>query len=153
MLFRSDSSPIYIGQQYNSGSGSSIISNTPYRVRTSWNAALNTEISLDNFSYRVTSSGGVFPQVKNNTGGNLNIDWISVATISGTSITQTGSTGSIVSGGSWTSLYTNHGMDAAADMVITHITDKGNGKVHRVTFMRNDDGGTTGYSIFVEKLW
>ena len=155
-----DSSDINLGMQVASGSGSTVKvggnleSRTPYKAKTAWNAALNTETAaVDNFVYRVTSSGGTFPQFKNNTGGNLNCDWISVATISGTSITQTGSTGTIVSGGSWVTLYNSHGMDSPADMVITHLTDKGNGKVHRITFMRNDDGATTGYSILVEKLW
>lgn len=131
----------------------SIIGQTPYKARTPWNAALNFEISLENFTYRVTSSGGTFPQFKDNTAGSLNCDWISVATVNGSAITQTGSTGTIVTSGSWQTLYSAHGLDAAADMVITHLTDKGNGRVYRITFMRNDDGANTGYSIFVEKLW
>lgn len=154
------SGDINLGYQYNSGTGTTVKvagnleSKTAYKARTSWNAALNTEITLDNYRYRVTSSGGTYPQVISNISGTtVNSSWVSVATMSGTAIAQTGNTGILLPNNSWTSLFTNHGLDSPADMVVTTITDKAHGIVHRVTFIRNDDGSNTGYSIFAEKLW
>ena len=131
--------------------GNDVQSRTPYKARTAWNAAIGTVIVLDNYQYRVVNSGGIFPQVQSEILGDVNTSWVSVATISGAAITQTGNTGILLT--TWTNLYSAHGLDAAGDMVVTTITDKAHGIVHRVTFIRNDDGANTGYSIFAEKLW
>lgn len=144
---------IFIGEQYNTSTPTYIIAKTPHKSKTNYNQALATEIAIDNVRYRIANSGGIFPQVISNTAGTLNVSWVAVATLNGVSITFNNNTGTSIPNNSWTSLFTSHGMDAAGDMVIVTLTDKNNGIVHRVTFMRNDDGATTGYSIFVERLW
>ncbi len=147
-----DSSNIYIGLQYNSGSGSNVISNTPHRAKTSWNSAIDTEITVDDYRFRISNSGGIFPQVISNTGGNKNSAWTVVAARSGSAITQTGSTGTLVPNNSWTSLYTSGGMDSAGDTYVATLQDKNEGRIYRITFMRSDNGSTTGYNIIAERL-
>ena len=130
-----------------------ITSNTPRKARTNWNSTIDTELTVGNFRFRISNQGGIFPQLISNTGGTLNVCWTSVATYNGYGITQLGNTGVIIANNAWTTIFNGHGMDAAGDTCVAHITDKGNGNVYRVTFIRADNGSTTGYSIFAEKLW
>jgi hypothetical protein len=147
--FRSSSNYNYFMTLDNNGPNAK----TAYKVKTSWNSALNSVITLDNFQFRVTSTTGTFPQIQSNKSGQASVNtcFISVATISGQAIAQTGNTGFGLT--TWASVYTNHGLDAAGDMVVCTITDKGAGNVYRATFIRADDGTNVGYSIIVEKLW
>ena len=72
--------------------------------------------------------------------------------ISGTAITQVGSTGTIVANNAWTTLYNSHGMDSPADTITVTLQDKVLGRIYRITFMRSDNGSTTGYNIIAERL-
>ena len=71
---------------------------------------------------------------------------------SGSAINQTGSTGTLVPNNSWTSLYTSAGMDSAGDTYVATLQDKAQGRIYRITFMRSDNGSTTGYNIIAERL-
>jgi hypothetical protein len=100
----------------------------------------------------VSNQGGNFPQVISNTGGTKNSAWTVVAARSGSAITQTGSTGALLPNNSWTSLYTSGGMDSAGDTYVATLQDKNEGRIYRITFMRSDNGATTGYNIIAERL-
>ena len=121
-------------------------------VGLAWNSNIDTELTVDELRFRVSNQGGIFPQVISNTGGSKNLGWTAVGAISGDSIKQDGSTGNLVPNNSWVSLYTLHGMDAAGDTVTVTLQDKDLGRIYRITFMRSDNGSTTGYNIITERL-
>ena len=121
-------------------------------ARLAWNSAIDTELTVDDYRFRVSNQGGIFPQVISNTSGSKNLGWTAVGAISGVAVTQVGSTGSIVANNAWTTLYNSHGMDAAGDTVTVTLQDKNQGRIYRVTFMRSDNGTTTGYNIIAERL-
>jgi hypothetical protein len=108
---------------------------------------------VDNMRFRITNSGlaGIFPQVIGN-GSARNLAWTVVAARSGSAVTQAGSTGAIVASDAWTSLYTLGGMDSAGDTFTATLQDKAASRIYRITFMRSDDGATTGYNIIAERL-
>lgn len=125
---------------------------TAYKGKTSFNVALDTEFTVDNLKFRVSNQGGVFPQVGNASGSNVDICWSAMTVVSGGSAT-TQNSGTIISSGSWTSLYTAHGLDTRSDTVVAHITDKNSGKIYRATYLvTNNSGNTTGYNIVVERI-
>jgi collagen type VII alpha len=133
-------------------SSSGLTSQTPSLAKTTWNAAIDTEISLDNYRLRVHNSTGNFPEIISNTGGTVNTAWTAVAAISGQAITQTGNTGILLPNGTtWTQLYTSHGLDSSGDTITVTLQDKSAGKIYRITYMRSDSG-TVGYNIIAERL-
>ena len=125
---------------------------TGYYARTAWNSAIDTELTVDDYRFRISNQGGIFPQVISNTSGTKNSAWTVVAARSGSAITQTGSTGTLVANNAWTSLYTSGGMDSAGDTFVATLQDKSQGRIYRITFMRSDNGSTTGYNIIAERL-
>ena len=120
--------------------------------RLPWNSALDTELTIDDYRWRITDSGGIYAQVISNTGGTKNSAWTAVAAISGSAVTQGGSTGALLPNNSWTTLYTFGSMASAGDTVTVTFQDKSAGRIYRVTFMRSDNGSTTGYNIIAERL-
>ena len=126
-------------------------SRTPSLARTAFNSAIDTEITVDSMRFRISNSGGIFPQVIGN-GSARNLAWTGVGAISGYAVTQLGSTGTIVADNAWTTLFNGHGMDSAGDTVTVTLQDKAAGRIYRITFMRSDNGSTTGYNIIGERL-
>ena len=120
--------------------------------RLPWNSAIDTELTIDDYRWRITNSGGIYAQVISNTGGTKNSAWTAVAAISGQSIAQGGSTGALLPNNSWTTLYTFGSMASAGDTVTVTFQDKNLGRIYRITFMRSDNGSTTGYNIIGERL-
>ena len=136
---------------FNVSTDAVVTSRTPSFGRLPFNSAIDTELTIDDMRFRVSNQGGNFPQVIGN-GSSRNLAWTVVAARSGSAITQTGSTGTIVASNAWTSLYTSGGMDSAGDTYVATIQDKGASRIYRVTFMRSDNGSTTGYNIIAERL-
>ena len=136
---------------FNVSTDAVVTARTPSFGRLAWNSAIDTELTIDDMRFRVSNQGGIFPQVIGN-GSSRNLAWTVVAARSGSAVTQTGSTGAIVSSGAWTTLYNSGGMDSAGDTYVATIQDKGAGRIYRVTFMRSDNGSTTGYNIVAERL-
>jgi hypothetical protein len=130
--------------------GATVTARTPSLGRLAWNSAIDSELTIDSYRFRVSNQGGVFPQIISNTGGTVNTAWTAVAALSGTAIAQTGNTGVLLSG-SWTSLYTAHGMDSSGDTITVTLQNKSAGRIYRITFMRSDDG-SVGYNIIAERL-
>jgi hypothetical protein len=128
-----------------------VTARTPSLARTPFNAAIDTEIIIDNLRFRVSNQGGIFPQVIGN-GSSRNIAWTAVGAISGTGIVQMGSTGVIIANDAWTTLYSSHGMDSPGDTVTVTLQDKAGSSIYRITFMRSDSGSTIGYNIIAERL-
>ena len=126
-------------------------SRTPSLARTAFNSAIDTEITVDEMRFRISNQGGIFPQVIGNT-SSRNLAWTGVGAISGGAITQVGSTGTIVASNAWTTLYNSRGMDSAGDTVTVTLQDKALSRIYRITFMRSDNGSTTGYNIIAERL-
>ena len=126
-------------------------SRTPSLARTAFNSAIDTEITVDEMRFRISNQGGIFPQVIGNT-SSRNLAWTVVAARSGSAVAQAGSTGAIVASNAWTSLYTGGGMDSAGDTYTATLQDKALGRIYRITFMRSDNGSTTGYNIIAERL-
>jgi hypothetical protein len=120
--------------------------------RLPWNSAIDTELTIDDYRWRITNSGGIYAQVISNTGGTKNSAWTAVAAISGQAVAQGGSTGALLPNNSWTTLYTFGSMASAGDTVTVTFQDKNLGRIYRVTFMRGDNGSTTGYNIIAERL-
>ena len=120
--------------------------------RTAWNSAIDTELTIDDYRWRITNSGGIYAQVISNTGGTKNSAWTAVAAISGQAVAQGGSTGILLPNNSWTTLYTFGSMASAGDTVTVTFQDKAQGRIYRITFMRSDNGSTTGYNIIAERL-
>jgi hypothetical protein len=137
---------------FNVSTDAVVTARTPSFGRLPWNSAIDTELTIDDYRFRVSNQGGNFPQVISNTGGTKNSAWTVVAARSGSAITQTGSTGALLPNNSWTSLYTSAGMDSAGDTYVATLQDKNLGRIYRVTFMRSDNGSTTGYNIIAERL-
>lgn len=135
---------------YNGSSWTSLISTNI--TKTSWNAAIDTEITVDNYRFRVHSSTGIFPEVISNTGSPVLSSWVSVAACDGDSIKQGGNASTSILSGSWSQLYTFHGMDASGDTVVTTLLDRSVGKIYRITFIRSLYASVTGYNIIVERL-
>jgi hypothetical protein len=136
---------------FNVSTDAIVTSRTPSFGRLPWNSAIDTELTIDDMRFRISNQGGIFPQVIGN-GSSRNLAWTVVAARSGSAITQTGSTGTIVASNAWTSLYTSGGMDSAGDTYTVTLQDKGASRIYRVTFMRSDNGATTGYNIIAERL-
>jgi hypothetical protein len=136
---------------FNISTNAVVTARTPSFGRLPWNSAIDTELTIDNYRFRVSNQGGNFPQIISNTGGTVNTAWTAVAARSGSAITQTGSTGILLPNNSWTSLYTSAGMDNPGDTITVTLQDKTAGKIYRVTFMRSDDG-SIGYNIIAERL-
>jgi filamentous hemagglutinin len=136
---------------FNVNTEATVTARTPSLGRLAWNSAIDTELTIDNMRFRISNQGGIFPQVIGN-GSSRNLAWTVVAARSGSAITQTGSTGTIVADNAWTSLYTSGGMDSSGDTYTVTLQDKAAGRIYRVTFMRSDNGATTGYNIIAERL-
>ena len=130
-----------------------VTARTPSLGRLPWNSALDTELTIDDYRFRINSTASnIYAQVISNTGGTKNSAWTAVAAISGSAVTQGGSTGVLLPNNSWTSLYTFGSMNSAGDTVTVTFQDKTQGRIYRVTFMRSDNGSTTGYNIIAERL-
>jgi hypothetical protein len=137
---------------FNVSTDAVVTARTPSFGRLAWNSAIDTELTIDDYRFRVSNQGGIFPQVISNTGGTKNSAWTVVAARSGSAITQTGSTGALLPNNSWTTLYNSAGMDSAGDTYVATLQDKNQGRIYRITFMRSDNGSTTGYNIIAERL-
>jgi hypothetical protein len=137
---------------FNVSTNAVVTARTPSFGRLAWNSAIDTELTIDDYRFRVSNQGGNFPQVISNTGGTKNSAWTVVASRSGSAVTQTGSTGTLVPNNTWTTLYNSAGMDSAGDTYVATLQDKNEGRIYRVTFMRSDNGSTTGYNIIAERL-
>jgi len=137
---------------FNVNTNAVVTARTPSLARTAFNAAMSTELTVDNMRFRITNSGlaGIFPQVIGN-GSARNLAWTVVAARSGSAVTQAGSTGTIVADNAWTTLYSLGGMDSSGDTFTATLQDKGAGRIYRVTFMRSDSGGD-GFNIIAERL-
>lgn len=125
---------------------------TSYVAKTSWNAAIDTELTVDDYRFRVHSSTGIFPEIISNTSGTKNTAWTAVATMNGYAITQLGNTGTFIANNAWSILFNGHGMDASGDTIVVALQDKAQGRIYRITFMRSDNGSSTGYNIIAERL-
>jgi len=138
---------------FNVNLDATVTARTPSVARTAFNAAMGTELTVDEMRFRITNSGlaGIFPQVIGNTSAR-NLAWTVVAARSGSAVTQAGSTGTIVANNAWTSLYTLGGMDSAGDTFTATLQDKALSRIYRVTFMRSDNGADIGYNIIAERL-
>ena len=138
---------------FNVSTDAVVTARTPSFGRLPWNSAIDTELTIDDYRFRVSNQGGNFPQVISNVSGQTkNSAWTVVAARSGSAITQTGSTGTLVPNNAWTTLYNSAGMDSAGDTYVCTLQDKNQGRIYRVTFMRSDNGATTGYNIIAERL-
>jgi hypothetical protein len=136
---------------FNVNPDATVTARTPSLARTAFNSAIDTELTVDEMRFRISNQGGVFPQVIGNT-STRNLAWTVVAARSGSAVTQAGSTGTLVASNAWTSLYTLGGMDSAGDTYTATLQDKALSRIYRVTFMRSDNGSTTGYNIIAERL-
>jgi len=136
---------------FNVNAGATVTARTPSLGRLAWNSAAATELTVDNYRFRVQSSGSPTAQIISNTGGSVNSAWTAVAAISGSAVTQTGSTGALISNSAWTNLYGSN-MGSSGDTITVSLQNKSNGWIYRVTFMRSDDGTTTGYNIIAERI-
>jgi hypothetical protein len=101
---------------------------------------------------KVKKLGIITKIISNVFGQTKNSAWTAVAAISGQAVGQAGSTGNLVPNNAWVSLYSFAAMNAAGDTVTVTLQDKNQGRIYRVTFMRSDDGATTGYNIIAERL-
>lgn len=131
--------------------GATVTARTASMARTGFNAPIDTEIIVDEMRFRISNQGGIFPQVIGH-GSSRNLAWTGVGAISGSAVTQVGSTGTIVASNAWTTLYNAHGMDSPGDTITVTLQDKAGGRIYRITFMRSDNGSTTGYNIIAERL-
>ena len=134
--------------------GGDVISTTPFQGKTPYNSALNTEVTVDNFRFRVGNPGnGTFPQIISNTSGTVDICWAIVGVVSGAGSNSNENSGVLIPNNSWTTLYSSHGMDNRGDTLTAHVTDKNAGRIYRVTFLvTNNASNTTGYNIVVERI-
>ena len=132
--------------------GAVVTARTASIGRLPFNSAIDTELSIDDYRFRVTSTTGIFPQIISNVSGQTkNSAWTAVGAISGQAVNQVGSTGNLVPNNAWVNLYDSHGMDYSGDTVTVTLQDKALGRIYRVTFMRSDQG-TVGYNIIAERL-
>ena len=138
---------------FNVNPGAVVTARTSSLARLAWNSAIDTELTVDDYRFRISNQGGIFPQIISNISGQTkNSAWTAVGAISGSAVAQAGSTGNLVPNNAWTSLYTLHSMDNSGDTVTVTLQDKTQGRIYRVTFMRSDNGSTTGYNIIAERL-
>lgn len=139
--------------EYATINSSGINAITSFKGKTPYNQALDTEVTVDNYKFRISNQGGVFPQVASSTGSNIDTCWSVIGYVVGTTNGVTGSqnAGTLVNG--YTTLYSGHGMDDRGDCLVATVTDKNAGKIYRVTFIvSNNSANTTGYSILVERI-
>jgi hypothetical protein len=138
---------------FNVNTNAVVTARTPSLARTAFNAAMGTELTVDEMRFRITNSGlaGIFPQVIGN-GSARDLAWTVVAARSGSAVTQAGSTGTIVADDAWTTLYSLGGMDSSGDTFTATLQDKGAGRIYRVTFMRSNSGAPVGFNIIAERL-
>ena len=136
---------------FNVNTGATVTARTPSLARTAFNSAIDTEITVDEMRFRISNQAGIFPQVIGNS-SSRNLAWTGVGACSGAAVTQVGSTGTIVASNAWTTLYNAHGMDSPGDTITVTLQDKAAGRIYRITFMRSDNGTTTGYNIVGERL-
>jgi hypothetical protein len=130
-----------------------VTARTPSFGRLPFNSAIDTELTIDDYRFRVSNSGGIYPQIISNVSGQTkNSAWTAVAAISGQAVGQAGSTGNLVPNNAWVSIYTFAAMNSAGDTVTVTLQDKNLGRIYRITFMRSDNGSTTGYNIIAERL-
>lgn len=154
-----DGSTVRINTQSNSATGGVVMggpvnAQTSYITRTSYNAAVGTEVTAGNMRFRFTDTTNYNPQVISNTGGSLNVGWTSYAIVFGNGMESNNTnTGVSIPNNSWTTLYSHWGLTHALDMVVVTIMDKNNSQVFRVTFLRGDNGATAGGNIIVEQLY
>ena len=138
---------------FNVNLDATVTARSPSLGRLAWNSVIETELTIDDYRFRVSNSGGIFPQIISNVSGQTkNSAWTSVAAISGDAIKQVGSTGNLVPNNSWVTLCNTHGMDNPGDTVTVTLQDKNLGRIYRITFMRGDNGVLTGYNIIAERL-
>jgi hypothetical protein len=138
---------------FNVSTDAVVTARTPSFGRLAWNSAIDTELTIDDYRFRVSNQGGIYPQIISNVSGQTkNSAWTAVAAISGQAVGQAGSTGNLVPNNAWVSLYSFAAMNAAGDTVTVTLQDKNLGRIYRVTFMRSDNGSTTGYNIIAERL-
>jgi hypothetical protein len=138
---------------FNVNTNAVVTARTPSFGRLAWNSAIDTELTIDDYRFRVSNQGGIYPQIISNVSGQTkNSAWTAVAAISGQAVAQGGSTGNLVPNNAWVSLYTFAAMNSAGDTVTVTLQDKNQGRIYRVTFMRSDNGSTTGYNIIAERL-
>jgi hypothetical protein len=138
---------------FNVNTNAVVTARTPSLARTAFNAAMSTELTVDEMRFRITNSGlaGIFPQVIGNT-STRNLAWTVVAARSGSAVTQAGSTGTLVASDAWTTLYSLGGMDSAGDTYTATLQDKALSRIYRITFMRSDNGASDGFNIIAERL-
>jgi hypothetical protein len=138
---------------FNVNTNAVVTARTPSFGRLAWNSAIDTELTIDDYRFRVSNSGGIYPQIISNVSGQTkNSAWTAVAAISGQAVGQAGSTGNLVPNNAWVSLYSFAAMNSAGDTVTVTLQDKNLGRIYRVTFIRSDNGATTGYNIIAERL-
>jgi hypothetical protein len=138
---------------FNVSTAAVVTARTPSFGRLAWNSAIDTELTIDDYRFRISNQGGIYPQIISNVSGQTkNSAWTAVAAISGQAVGQAGSTGNLVPNNAWVSIYTFAAMNSAGDTVTVTLQDKNQGRIYRVTFMRSDDGATTGYNIIAERL-
>jgi hypothetical protein len=138
---------------FNVNTDAVVTARTPSFGRLAWNSAIDTELTIDDYRFRVSNQGGIYPQIISNVSGQTkNSAWTAVAAISGQAVGQAGSTGNLVPNNAWVSMYSFAAMNSAGDTVTVTLQDKNLGRIYRVTFMRSDDGATTGYNIIAERL-
>jgi hypothetical protein len=132
--------------------GAVVTARTPSLGRLPFNSAIDTELTIDDYRFRVTSTTGIFPQIISNVSGQTkNSAWTAVGATSGRAVNQVGSTGNLVPNNAWVNLYDSYGMDSSGDTVTVTLQDKALGRIYRVTFMRSD-AGTVGFNIIAERL-
>lgn len=116
-----------------------------------FNGALDAEVSSDNLKFRVSNSGGIFPQVGSTTGSNVDISFTLSGYVAGAGDVSSQNSGALVN--SYTTIYNSHGLDTRGDMIVATVVDKNAGKIYRVTFIvSNNSSNTTGYSIVIERI-
>jgi hypothetical protein len=135
-------------------SGAVVTSQSPAIARTSFNAAIDTVVTVDNIKYRISNQGGVFPQIASASGSQVDVCYDVLGVVSGVGTTSAENSGYLLlANGTWLSIYSQHGMDARGDRLTAHITDKAAGKIYRATFMKtNNSSNTDGYNIIVERI-
>ena len=134
--------------------GATVISQTPVLGRTSFNVLLDTVVTVDNLKYRISNSGGVFPQVASASGGNVDVCYDVLGVVNGAGTAYAQNSGYILlANGTWLSIFSAHVMDSRGDRLTAHITDKSASKIYRVTYMKtNNSSNTDGYNIIVERI-
>lgn len=140
----------------NFNTGATITGQTPVVGRTSYNVALDTVVTVDNLKFRISNSGGVFPQVASASGNTCDVCYSGIGYINGASPNPASAYNGgyiLAADGTWLSVYSTHGMDSRGDQFVLTVTDKTAGKIYRVTYLvTNNSGNSTGYNIIVERI-